>query len=137
MSRKVTVVIGDAVPKGRPRSALIKGRIVTFTPKRTREATKVAALEIRAAWPYEPSTKRFFVEIDFYCRSKRTDGDNLEKLLLDAAEGIVFENDSQVETVIRTKVVDGKNPRTVAVFCELEDNEKIGATWGIIEKEQR
>lgn len=132
MSRKAIVVIDDAVPKGRPRATLIKGKIVTYTPKRTREAEKVVALIARAAWEGEPSKKRFVVDMVFKCRNKRTDGDNLEKLVLDAVEGIIFENDSQVETVVRTKTVDTKNPSTSAVFIELEDGERAEVSLKVV-----
>lgn len=132
MPKEVIVVVDDAVPKARPRATLIKGRIVTYTPKRTREATNVVAAIARQAWGTRPpSTKRFIVDIVFKCRNRRTDGDNLEKLVLDAVEGIIFENDCQVETVVRTKTVDAKSPSTTAIFTELEEGERAEVSWKV------
>jgi len=138
MSNTATVNYNEAIPKGRPRTTVIKGRLVTFTPSRTREATNAAKLFIKKAWGRrKPSEKRFFVEMRFACRSKRTDGDNLEKLLLDAAEGIIFENDCQVETVVRRKTQDTKNPETIATFVELEDSEDVRISWEVYDDTPR
>lgn len=93
---------GDPVPKGRPRSG--GGR--TYTPDRTRDAeTRVRGFVDTSVWrrpkPYEgPVT----LTVKFFCATRRrTDGDNLLKLITDAIQrgkhgaGGIIMDDAQIE----------------------------------------
>ena len=87
------------VAKGRPRFNAA-GR--AFTP----EATRVYEREL--AWLLRMIAKRplrGYVEVDlqFYTRSK-ADLDNLTKAFLDAANGILYQDDSQVSGISAVKV---------------------------------
>ena len=55
-----------------------------------------AGWEARKHWKGEPSKRAFAVNIDIYVKYTR-DVDSSSKLLLDAMQGIVYENDSQVD----------------------------------------
>ena len=50
----------------------------------------------------------------------KPDPDNLLKSVLDALEGTIYKNDSQIYS-INAKKVYGTNPRTIYYFKELED----------------
>lgn len=87
-------VPGDPIPKGRPRST---SSGVTYTPPRTRAAEKVLAQVVGAAYRSEPTAAPVGVAVEFYCATRRrTDGDNLLKLVTDACNGLVYVDDSQI-----------------------------------------
>lgn len=119
------VVAGDPIPKGRPRSGRGGHH---YTPKRTRDAE--AALrelmtQVHDGAPYEGDVG---IELAFYCATKRrTDGDNLTKLVTDAlqagADGRgVFADDSQIlDWRIRVhRRIEGEQPRTEIRVYALE-----------------
>jgi Holliday junction resolvase RusA-like endonuclease len=105
------VVQGDPRSKARPR--VVRGR--TFTPKTTMEAeASVAAAASDALegvdWDF---TGPMRLDIDFYMKTARlTDCDNLAKLVMDAIQGLVFENDSQVSDLHVRRFNRADEPRT-------------------------
>lgn len=119
---------GDPVAKGRPRSG--KGR--TYTPKRTKDAEAsiielVDASEWATETPYEGPVS---LSVTFWCATRRrTDGDNLLKLVTDAIQrgrreaGGVIMDDSQIEEwYCRVhRRVDGEEPRTEIRLSVLEE----------------
>lgn len=95
MSVLDVVLHGDPIPKGRPRT----GNGVTYTPPRTRTAEKavkaVVATKMLGRGPVEGPIG---LAVEFYCQTRRrTDGDNLLKLITDAMNGLVYVDDSQIE----------------------------------------
>ena len=89
-------VPGDPVVKGRPRFTKY-GR--AYTPKATVEAEKVIKkiIENLGVTPFESPVG---VEVAFFCKTlRRTDGDNLFKLVLDACNGLAYVDDYLVEEV--------------------------------------
>lgn len=116
----VFTVAGDPVSKGRPRVTRY-GR--AYTPKRTVEAEEVIRQAARDACT-EPFSTAVAVDVVFYCATKRrTDGDNLLKLVLDAMNEVVFTDDYLVEDVhyrVHRKL-DGEEPRTEVCVFPLED----------------
>lgn len=114
------VVPGDPKSKGRPRFTRYGS---TYTPKTTVEAEKVIK-EILTGLGLTPYTERCGVNVEFYCKTlRRTDGDNLMKLVLDACNTLVYTDDYLVEEVryrIHRKV-PGEPPRTEVMFYPLED----------------
>lgn len=122
---------GEPVAKGRPRFG--QGR--TYTPEKTRqyeakvkhEAMKHAPenplsgpLEVRLVF-YRPMLSRFSrkkqkeAEDGLLRPTTRPDADNLAKSILDPMNGIIFEDDSQVVTLIAEKYYSTE-PR---VFVEI------------------
>lgn len=110
---------GDPISKGRPRS----GRGRTYTPKRTREAeTVIRQLVDESPWALtEPYAGPVTLHVRFYCATRRrTDGDNLLKLVTDAIQrgrrdsGGIIQDDAQIEEwycrVYRK--AKGEEPRT-------------------------
>lgn len=119
---------GDPISKGRPRSG--KGR--TYTPKRTRVAEEAIREAVQAsAWavtdPYEgPVT----LAVRFFCASRRrTDGDNLMKLVTDAIQrgradaGGIIRDDAQIEEWYCRlyRRAAGEEPRTEITLRALDD----------------
>jgi len=104
----------DPVAKGRPRVSTRGGFARTYTPTKTRDAESEIQMHLRKAWNAPPLTGpieaaiHFFVPIpasfskkkklamDGQPVLKRPDLDNYAKLVLDAANGILFIDDAQV-----------------------------------------
>ncbi len=101
-------MLGEPVPKARAR---VTGR-GTYTPARTAHA------ELAWEWLLKskcrtPITGHVIVEADFYLGNKRRcDADNLLKLFMDSANGIVWKDDSQVIEIHVSKHVDREQPRS-------------------------
>ncbi len=89
-------LLGDPIAKGRPRLGK-NGH--AYTPERTKAAERAAqALMMAAMVDREPADVPLGLAVEFHCATKRgTDGDNLLKLVTDAANGIVFVDDSLIE----------------------------------------
>jgi Holliday junction resolvase RusA-like endonuclease len=100
----------EPVAKERPRSTA-KGQ--TYTPARTREAEKVIGTLLRAANRNSPPVDEpVGVALHFDCTSRRrNDVDNLAKLVLDAANGIVWTDDRHVAELHVTRTQGAATPR--------------------------
>lgn len=101
---------GDPVPKGRPRH----GRGHSFTPKRTRDAEQSIRDRVTelAVVPYDVPVR---VSLVFYCKTRRrTDWDNLAKLVTDALNGLCYTDDHLIHhSVVRLhRAAIGETPRT-------------------------
>ena len=109
----------EPVPKSRPRTVSVKDRagrvrrVSTYTPKRCKDFERDLSLyafrAISAAWD---KAGPFTVRLDFYCRTaRRVDLDNLCKAVLDALNGIVWNDDCDVTQLSAAKDIDRENPR--------------------------
>lgn len=111
---------GDPVVKGRPRFTR-QGR--AYTPKATSDAEKVIKLIAGEAFLGEPFTEAVGIDLVFYCKTKRrSDGDNLVKLVLDALNEVAYTDDYLVEEwrVRIYRRLDGEEPRTEVCVYPLE-----------------
>lgn len=110
---------GVAVPKGRPRYTS-SGH--AYTPHRTKAyAEEVQWIARRTVASQPPFTGPVAVRIVEYRKGKpeaRPDADNVAKNLLDALNKLVYEDDSQVVSLLVEKRRDAKNPR---VEVEIEE----------------
>lgn len=86
---------GEPASKGRPRVT----RRGTFTPKETLAAQEKLQWELKAIAPrLKPdATSRFGIQIVFSTKSFRKDWDNLSKLIMDAFNGKIWSDDSQID----------------------------------------
>lgn len=109
---------GEPTPKGRPRFSCIKGKPHTYTPAKTLAAEQEIGWHLRSAHSGPAMTGDVHVAVTFYCKSKTSDADNLLKCLLDAANGIVFEDDRQVTSVHLKLIRVAKDPHTVVQFTD-------------------
>jgi len=117
---------GDPVPKGRPRHTA-KG--VTFTPERTRRAERDMAFVAKAAAPKGPLAGPLCVELTFACATRRRqDWDNLGKLVCDACNGILWEDDSQIEDahVVKRIGVGAALAKTSVRVEQIETTDALG-----------
>lgn len=137
MSVKFTVP-GPPVPKARARVVNIKGRSVSFTPKKTKDYELVLAsiaglamrgrplltgplsinvtfvLAIPASWSKK---KKESAVLQRLRPTTRPDLDNLLKVI-DGLEMVVFKNDSQIVEARVIKIY-GKNPCSNFYFTQL------------------
>lgn len=107
---------GDPVPKGRAR--VVNGH--TYTPKRTQEAEKEIqqALRDRGATPLSGPLS---VTLRFYRKTHRLcDLDNLTKTCLDAGNGYLWDDDSQIVELSAMVERGCANPRTEIVVSAAE-----------------
>lgn len=115
------VVPGDPKTKDRPRLSA-HGR--TYTPKRTVDAEKVIK-GLAAAAIAEPYDRPVGIAMTFYTATKRrSDGDNMQKLVMDALNKIAFTDDYLVEESfwrLHRKAPD-EEPRTEILVYTLEDD---------------
>lgn len=112
-------VPGDPKSKGRPRFTRY-GK--TYTPKTTVDAEAAIGL-ILDEMDLEPFTVPVAIEVAFFCKTmRRTDGDNLMKLVLDACNKKAYVDDYLVEDVHYRvyRKVDGEEPRTEVVISRLD-----------------
>lgn len=95
---------GACVPKERPRSTWRSGKVITYTPQRSRTFMKLAKVVAQDRCnklgvkpiPY-PEPVKMTVEFTLNRQTTaRPDIVNLLAALCDALEGICYENDSQV-----------------------------------------
>ena len=111
----VFTVPGPPLVKRRPRHMVTTGGTVrTYSPDETveaKEAVRVALRETIAG--VQPTKDPYAVICRFYTRNRsKRDLDNLGKLVLDALNGIVWMDDSQVWQLYLRREVDRLNPRT-------------------------
>lgn len=81
-------------PKSKQRPRVVKGR--TYTPKETIEAEAIVAETYWAKTDIR-FENQVVISIDFYNGNRRRrDIDNMAKLVLDALQGVAFDDDFQV-----------------------------------------
>lgn len=113
-------IAGDPVAKGRPRVAKTGH---AYTPAKTKEAEAALREQIEKVitMPYKGAVG---LAVEFYCATlRRTDGDNLMKLVTDAMNKLVYADDSQIEEwYCRVhRKVPGEEPRTEIFVYSLGD----------------
>jgi len=110
------IVLGNPIPKGRPR---IVGRHA-YTPRRTKDYETLVRDLAGLEWKREPSRARLAMTLKFWRENRRLcDLDNLVKSALDSLNGIVFEDDSQIDVLFAARAIDRDNPRVEILIEEL------------------
>ena len=118
MNKIETIIYVEPTPKARPRSTIIDGMIRTYTPKKTRNAEAMILAMIRSQvmdiGAFDEGVP-LRLEATFYRERPnhlpkrvtmpvaRPDYDNYAKLLTDALEKFVYNNDSQITTALVRK----------------------------------
>lgn len=93
-----------------------------YTPAQTAEAEFTVGLLIKQATPelFPDDTTAFGVRAQFFSGSRqRRDIDNLLKLIMDSATGLVWKDDSQVMELAARRFMGDPNPRTDFVIYRL------------------
>ena len=118
------VVPGNPVPKGRPRLSQL-GR--TMTPPRTRQAETDLGWKVKEAMAGSggPDDAMYLVQVEFHENRQphqAADADNCQKLVGDALNGIVWNDDIQI---VEWHVVIERGspcPRTHLRIFRIEEN---------------
>ena len=102
---------GEPRPKARP--TCIQGRRTPITPRATRDETERVAEFLRYVGPADPFVGDLAVILRFYRSNRlRVDVDNLAKLTLDAANEILWADDSQIFRLDAQKILGHPDPHT-------------------------
>lgn len=108
-------VYSEPIPKARARTCVRNGRVMSFTPKATADAEADIRNQIRDAKAFYPKGTPLKVNLAFYISKPpsvskkriypvtRPDIDNYIKLVLDALNQYLFEDDSQIVELHATK----------------------------------
>jgi Holliday junction resolvase RusA-like endonuclease len=63
--------------------------------------------------------------LDFYFPSERGDLDNRIKVMLDALQGLAFENDSQIREIVARRFKDKDRPRVMVQISASNTHKEI------------
>lgn len=105
-------VPGPPVPKGRARTVRVGGKVMSFTPKRTRDwesAVRLVAQSACASQRWKPTKATYSVAITVNRARRAGDVDNFAKGCLDAMNTVVWPDDVSVMH-LEVSIVDGKEP---------------------------
>lgn len=132
-------ILGEPMGKERPRFRRVGNYVQTYTPAKTKNyETKVRdsyyssnmethhltgaiEAEIYGVFPIPVSVSkklRAKMENGEEPYTKKVDADNLAKIILDALNGVAYEDDKQISKLTVTKVY-GKDPRVEVTLREL------------------
>lgn len=132
-------ILGEPMGKERPRFRRVGNYVQTYTPAKTknyetkvrdsyyssnmntRHLTGAIQAEIYGVFPIPVSVSkklRAKMESGEEPYTKKVDADNLAKIVLDALNGVAYEDDKQITKLSVTKVY-GKEPRVEVTLTEL------------------
>lgn len=127
---------GTPISKLRPRFRIFRGHVMTYTPKKTKNAEKAVIAQLKEQYNGPALEGTLAIMIDFYMPipkyiskkkqkelpgkpyDKKPDIDNLTKTYLDAMNGIVFKDDRQIAQLYSSKVYS-INPRVQISLTEI------------------
>ncbi|MFP5368453.1 MAG: RusA family crossover junction endodeoxyribonuclease [Actinomycetes bacterium] len=113
----VLEIPGNPVSKERPRTG--KGGHF-YTPRKTRDAEDVVKWHARAAGAKCDRHSLFSVDFVFFCQGNRLrDNDNMQKLVQDALNKVVWWDDSQIRHSSVDVIYGSPQPRSVITIRRL------------------
>jgi Holliday junction resolvase RusA-like endonuclease len=120
MSSVSFTVEGEPVAKERPRTVTnAYGESRTITPSKTKDHETAIGWAFKSAYPgHELFTGEVRIHVVFRTRSKSKDLDNMLKTVMDALNGVVWEDDRQVVRLRAELERDGE-PMTWVEVTEL------------------
>lgn len=141
----ILTITGKPIPKARPRARLIRGRkpFVSIYDSQKAETAGVQK-QLKLIFKSEPFLTPLSLSVDFYiqrprshygtgrnvgklkpsapkCNIKKPDIDNYIKFIMDAMNGIVYKDDSQVVCVKAWKLYAEEEEKTVISIEELKE----------------
>lgn len=110
----VAEVHGEPVPKERARYT---GKGWAYNSAKQRAAEKVLQAKM-----IEESRVRLIGNVGLACvfyrsTNRRVDIDNLIKFVMDAGNGIWWQDDAQIKAIVARIAIDKTNPRTLIAVC--------------------
>ena len=94
-----------------------RGHMVKSDEARTYQQEAKILARVAGVFPVETALVK--VKLAFFRPAKRGDLDNRIKILLDALQGIAYEDDSQVKEIHAVMNDDKRNPRVEVSVCKL------------------
>lgn len=113
---EMRVVVLDGVPASKSRPRFGRGGRV-YTTAESRAAERATAWGLRQAIPVPMTGNVALVCIFFRPNKQRIDADNMLKHVCDAANGVVWVDDSQVTSIAGVVEFDAVRPRTVVAIA--------------------
>lgn len=99
------------------KSTTANGYNRTYMTKRGVDMKESYIWEAKSQYKGKPLTEDLKVKVDFYFGDRRKrDIDNYNKLVLDSMNGIVWEDDVQIQELVLRKFYDKENPRVEIVI---------------------
>lgn len=138
-------ILGEPMGKERPKFRRVGNYVRTYTPAKTvkyetkvrdsyyqdnmntRHLTGAIEAEIHGIFPIPVSVSkklRAKMESGEEPYTKKVDADNLAKIVLDALNGVAYDDDKQITKLLVTKAY-GKDPRVEVRLRELADEEGV------------
>ena len=109
-------VSGSPVPKQSYRHSRKGG----YLPKRVKDWQELVGWTARSRHRGEPYRGKVQIDLQFYLHDKRKrDLDNLSKAILDSIEGIIIEDDVQVDKLYIERYFNSDNPGVMITVKEL------------------
>lgn len=110
-------ILGQPTPKGRPRISTHSGYPIAYTPARTRSAEADLRAQLVSQLPasFTPLGGPLIISMRFYLQKPKSkpkkvthhttkpDLDNMQKLVLDAMNTVVFRDDNQIVFISASK----------------------------------
>lgn len=110
---QVIVIDGPPASKARPRFA--GGR--AYTSAESKRAERATAMRLKMAVPSPMTGNVAMVCLFFRPNKQRIDADNMLKHVCDAANGILWKDDSQATSITGVVELDAERPRTVVAIA--------------------
>ena len=108
-----------------PKQSFKMGRGGGYTPQATKDYQELVswmAKKCLADMGHKPMQGNISVELYFWRGNKRkVDLDNLSKCVLDAMNGVIYEDDRQITALHLFKAYDKENPRLKVVVEPIRD----------------
>lgn len=109
----------EFILKGNPQSTqhiykmTCRGRFATmYMSKAGKELKESYQWQLKSQYKGKPLTKEIDLRVElFFGDERKRDIDNYNKILLDSMSGIIFEDDSQIQSLLVVKNKDKANPR--------------------------
>lgn len=145
--QKFTIMI-PPVPQGRPRATARGGFARVYEDPKSREFKKAVGLALKGRTVVKCESGPLQAKIVFHLHrpkatrasviwhTKKPDLDNLAKAVLDAANGILYHDDSQIYslTLVKQYVEENGDPPYFEISTEFEMDSKKGAKKNGTEK---
>ena len=127
-TKEITIPISPK-PQSRPRSTVVKGRIKVYEDKEAKiykEAIKIVCKNRIKEKIQKPNPVS--LHIIFYLKNistKKPDVDNLSKAILDALNGLLFDDDAQVIYLVSEKIQSDSESVVIKILEEKTKKEII------------
>jgi Holliday junction resolvase RusA-like endonuclease len=129
------IIEGEPITKSRARATTTGGLVKFYTPTKTRQAHQRLAWEFSQAFQHRQPLDScdLGVELRFSCgTAKRQDLDNLVKLVFDAANRVIWYDDSQVVDLKATMLRSSSHPHTAVRIWVVRDLRRACLVCGVI-----